>query len=206
MRMWATRSPVGSSASLDWLKPSEQKYPHSCVFSAAWGNAIMPRLIRLTLTIPLGKSLHICNGQIIMLPQMFVSSLFVCACVFVLALVSLEDHQCFFFDCFFFVGLDVHHFSVFLGLRSKHGWMPSSLSQGQALHGVSSLTWISVLWEMPRMVIKWHWTSLFYTVKSLLSVYTKFTVLNCVFTVLDTIYSENTVFWLKICKFIVHLW
>ena len=68
--------------------------------------------------------------------------------MFVLALVvSLEDNQCFFFIVFFvfFVGLDVHHFNVFLGPRSKHGWTPSSLSQGQALHGVSSLTWISVL-------------------------------------------------------------
>lgn len=96
LRMWATLSPVGSSVSLDWLKPSEQKYPHACVFSAAWGNVIMPRLIRLTLTIPQGKSLHICNGQIITLPQMFVSSFFVCVLVLALA-TSVEDHQWFLF-------------------------------------------------------------------------------------------------------------
>lgn len=54
----------------------------------------MPQLIRLTLTIPQGKSLHICNGQIITLPQMFVSFF----SLFVLALfMSLEDHQRFFF-------------------------------------------------------------------------------------------------------------
>lgn len=55
MWMWATLSPVGSSMSLDWLKPSEQKYPHAYVFCAARGNVIMPQLIRLTLTIPQGK-------------------------------------------------------------------------------------------------------------------------------------------------------
>lgn len=55
----------------------------------------MPQLIRLTLTIPQGKSLHICNGQIITLPQMFVSFF----SLFVLALfMSLEDHQRFFYQ------------------------------------------------------------------------------------------------------------
>lgn len=51
MKMWATVPPVGSSVSLNWLEPSEQKYPHACVFAAAWGNVLMPQLIRLTLTI-----------------------------------------------------------------------------------------------------------------------------------------------------------
>lgn len=93
MKMWATVPPVGSSVSLNWLEPSEQKYPHACVFAAAWGNVLMPQLIRLTLTIPQGKSLHICNGQIITSPQMFVSF----SSLFVLALfMSLEDHQRFF--------------------------------------------------------------------------------------------------------------
>lgn len=46
---------------------------------------------------------------------------------------------------FLCVGLDGHHFSVFLGLCSKHGWMPSSLSQGHALHDVSRLRWISLV-------------------------------------------------------------
>lgn len=64
----------------------------------------MPRLIRLTLTIPLGKSLHICNGQIIMLPQMFVSSLFVCACVCFGACVFGRPSVVFFY-CFFFCRL-----------------------------------------------------------------------------------------------------
>lgn len=43
-------------------------------------------LIRLTLTNPRGKSLHICNGQIITSPQMFVSSFL---CVFVWRLLRL---------------------------------------------------------------------------------------------------------------------
>ena len=83
-----------------------------------------------------------------MLPQMFVSSFCVSVCVCFGACCVFGRQSVFFFYCFFFVffvGLDVHHFNVFLGPRSKHGWTPSSLSQGQALHGVSSLTWISVL-------------------------------------------------------------
>ena len=65
----------------------------------------MPRLIRLTLTIPLGKSLHICNGQIIMLPQMFVSSFFVCACVCFGACCVFGRPSVFFFLLFFFCQL-----------------------------------------------------------------------------------------------------
>lgn len=142
VRKWGCGPPFlpwGSSSSLDWLKPTEQKYPHACVFSAAWGNVIMLRLIRLTLTIPQGKSLHICNRQIITLPQMFISFFF---CVFVLFLLCLWKTISDFW--FFFSVSNGHRFSVFLGLCGKHGWKPSSLSQGQALPDVSVLGWISL--------------------------------------------------------------
>lgn len=113
MKMWATVPPVGSSVSLNWLEPSEQKYPHACVFAAAWGNVLMPQLIRLTLTIPQGKSLHICNGQIITSPQMFVSFF----SLFVLALfMSLEDHQR------FFTSMDGHCLACSGPCRRIYSW------------------------------------------------------------------------------------
>lgn len=96
MRMWATLSPTGSSVSLNWLKPSEQKYQHACVFAAAWGNILMPRLIRLTLTIPQGKSQHICNRQIITNLRCFFLS-FLCVCFDVFYIFGRPSVVFFFF-------------------------------------------------------------------------------------------------------------
>ena len=143
MRMRATVPPSGPPRPLTDSKRGERKYPHARVFAGAWGNVLMPQLIRLTLTVPQGKSFHICNGQIIMLPQMFVSFFF---CTFV-----PDSFHAFGRSSLLLGGVDGHRFSVFLGLCGKHGWMPSSGSQGQALH-LSGLRCFVLV--MPGMVLR----------------------------------------------------
>lgn len=83
--------PLAVFTSPRWLKPHEQKIS-TCLHRLfllrrrrhRLRSVIMSRLIRLTLTTPRGKSLHICNKQIITSPQMFVWSFVrMCWCVYV---------------------------------------------------------------------------------------------------------------------------